>query len=91
MEKRTKNVKFAVFCNQAVGTWKPAKDFDDLLNKMTKKQREFWSNIQFIDSQGRLINITREFLEEGMTFDEAVWDWLEWADINQLEEKIHAI
>jgi hypothetical protein len=74
--KKTKLTKFAIFCNRLIGVNKPAKDFDDLLNRMTKKERENWSEVRFKDEEGRTILITREFLEQGMTLDEVIQDHL---------------
>lgn len=91
MKKRL--IKFAVFCNRMCGQEVRALDFDDLLeNRMTKKQKTFWSNVQFKDSQGRTINIAREFIDEqGMSFDEVFHDWIDNATQAELESKIHVI
>jgi hypothetical protein len=72
---RTKT--FSIFCNRITGEKKKALDFKDLLeNKMLKRQKEHWSSIKFKDEHERTISIDREFLESGMTFEDAVWDWL---------------
>lgn len=70
--------KFTIFKNQIIGVTKPAKDFTDLVeNVMNKKEKEFWSHVQYKDDENRTIQITREFLEEqNMTFTECVEDWL---------------
>lgn len=84
--------KFTIFKNQFIGFTRRADNFDDLLNNvMTKRDKEFWSNIQFKDSHNRTINITREFLEQGMTFDEVVYDWIDNATEDELTEEILSI
>lgn len=82
--------KFAVFCNRTIAEIVKAKDFDDLIeNRMLKRQKEFWSSVNFKDDEDRTICITREFLDDqGMTFDEVVLDWLEFAEPSQLESPI---
>ncbi len=77
--------KFTIFKNQIAGVTKAAENFTDLLeNVMTKKELEFWSHIQFKDSENRTIQITREYLEEqNMTFEDCVADWLANGDIEQ--------
>lgn len=89
---KAKLIKFAVFKNQMFGEEVRAKDFDDLLNnRMTKRQRKFWSNVKFTDSKGRNINISREFLEEQrMTFDEIVDDFIEHCS-EQFEDAIYVV
>jgi len=89
---RTKLITFAVFCNRMVGEKVKAIDFDDLTDsRMSKRHQKFWSNIMFMDSEGRTINVTREYLQQGMTFEEAVTDWIDYATPEQLEETIHTI
>ncbi len=83
--KNQKLQSFGVFCNRTVGERVKAIDFQDLLdNRMTNKQKRFWSEVKFTDTQERTICITQEFLEQGMTFDEIVQDWIthnpEWLD-----------
>lgn len=78
-------MKFTIFKNQIVGVTKIAKDFKDLFeNKFSKKEKEFWSHVQFKDSENRTIQITREFFEEQkMTFEQCVSDWLEHGDLKE--------
>lgn len=88
---KTQLKSFGIFCNRLFGERKKAIDFQDLLdNRMTKKQKEFWSQIKFQDNKGRTICITREFLEQGMAFDEVVFDWVE-NNPEFLEDVIHTI
>ena len=83
-------IEYAIFKDRMFGEKLKAKNFDDLLNRMNKKQKLYWSNVKFIDSEGHTINISREFLEQGMTFDEIVLDWkLHCKDF--LDETIHTI
>ena len=85
-----KNIKFTIFCNKMFGETKKALSINDLFNKMTKRHREHWSEIKFKDEQGRTIQITREFLEQGMTIGEIIEDWI----INckdRLEDEIFSI
>ena len=73
---------FGVFKNQIIGEEVRAIDFQDLLNnRMTNKQKEFWSNVMFKDCEGRTIQITREFFDEQlMSESEIVADWIEHGD-----------
>jgi len=73
---------FGVFKNQIIGEEVRAIDFKDLLNnRMTNKQKEFWSNVMFKDCEGRTIQITREFFDEQlMSESEIVADWIEHGD-----------
>lgn len=56
-----------------------AEDIHDLLgNKMSKADRKTWELIKYRDEQGRVICITREFMDDqGMTLEEVIDDWLE--------------
>ena len=71
-----KHIKFTIFCNRMFGETKSSLSIDDLFNKMTKRHKEHWSEIKFKDEQGRTIQITREFLEQGMTIEEIIEDWI---------------
>ena len=77
--------KFGVFCNQMIGQEVRAIDFQDLINnRMTNKQKAFWSNVMFKDSEGRTIQITREFFDEQlMTESQIVADWIEHGDTEE--------
>ena len=87
--KRTKNIKFTIFCNRMVGETKLAKSVEDLIEKMTKRHSNFWGVIKFKDEENRTISITREFMDdEGMTIEEIIEDHIEFGD---LEEDIHSI
>lgn len=76
-------IKFAVFCNRICGEVKKAESIKDLIeNRMTKKQKQFWSEVKYYDAQGRVIQITREFLDEqGMTIEDVISDWITWGDL----------
>lgn len=82
-----KKIKFTIFCNKMFGETKKAWSFQELLDSMSKRHKEFWSNIMFKDEDGKTINITREFLQD-MTFDEVVNDWIAFGDT---EQTIHTI
>lgn len=61
-----------------------AKDLNDLLeNRLSKKAKENWSLIQFVDSEDRSISIRREFLDEGMSIEQIIEDWILSGDINE--------
>lgn len=77
-----------VLCNRIVGEEVKAKDFDDLIeNKMSKRHKEFWSEVKFKDEDGDVISISREFIDEqGMTFDEVVSDWKQFASKEELQD-----
>lgn len=79
---------FMVLCNRIVGEEVKAKDFDDLIeNKMSKRHKEFWSEVKFKDEDGDVISISREFIDEqGMTFDEVVSDWKQFASKEELQD-----
>lgn len=87
--KKKLNV-FTVFCNRITGEKVKAKDFDDLIeNRMSKRHKEFWSEVKFKDEDGETITINREFLDEqGMTFEEVVNDWKSFASEEELQEEI---
>ena len=84
---------FGVFCNKIVGEKVKAKDFTDLIeNRLSKRLKNFWSEIKFMDNYGNTIVINREFLDEqGMSFDEIVCDWLSNASREDLQEIIDTI
>ena len=67
--------KFAVFCNLTCGEWRKAKDINDLFNRMSKRQQTYWSHIQFKNEHGNTIQISREFLEQGMSIEDCINDW----------------
>lgn len=78
-------MKFTIFKNQTVGYTKYAKNFEDLKSKMTKKERLYWSHVQYKDEHGRTIQITREYLEEQkMSLKEVVQDWLQHGDTSEI-------
>lgn len=84
--------KFTIFLNQFIGTTRKAEDFAGLINNvMTRKEKKHWSNIQFKNKENQTVNITREFLEYGMTFEEVVNDWIENASEEMLCEEILSI
>lgn len=84
---------FGVFCNRIVGEKVKAKDFTDLIeNRLSKRLKNFWSEIKFQDDDGNTIVINREFLDEqGMSFDEVVSDWLVNASEDDLQEVIQTV
>lgn len=90
---KTKLKTFGVFCNCITGYKVKAKNFEDLVkNRMTKRQKEFWSEIKYKDENENTIVIHREYLEEqGMTFDEIVQDYLEYASDEDLNEVINVL
>lgn len=72
-----------------VGELIKAKDISDLIeNILSKKVSNNWEIISFVDSENRSINVTKEFLEEGMTLNEVIQDWIDNGDI---EEPIMAL
>lgn len=81
---------FTVFCSRITGEKLKANDFNDLIeNRMSKRHKEFWSEVKFKDEDGETITINREFLDEqGMTFDEVVNDWKSFASEEELQEEI---
>ncbi len=76
--------KFAIFCNSFIGEIKSAHSIEELLeSKMTIRQKKFWSNIRYRDAQNRTIDITREYLEQGMTIEQVVKDYIEYGNIEE--------
>ncbi len=70
--------KFAVFGHgRFIGEEFRAKDFADLINNRLPKRLNEWMCIKFIDDQGRTISISSDFMDEGMSFDECVDDWVQ--------------
>lgn len=55
---------------------KKAKDLSDLFNRMTKKEKEIWNNISFIENN-HLIKIDSESIEGGWTFEDCRRDSIE--------------
>jgi len=55
---------------------------------MTKKETEFWSHVQWLNDDNNTVQITRDFIEQGMSIDEVVIDWMEHGDLCEI---IHAI
>jgi hypothetical protein len=75
---KNKLKSFFIFCNQCWGEEIRAKDLNDLLeNRLSKRHQNFWSSINFIDDEGQKIKIQKEFLEQGMSIDEAIQDWIQ--------------
>lgn len=67
-----------------VGELIKAKDISDLIeNRLSKKVSNNWEIISFVDSKNRSINVTKEFLEEGMTLNEVIQDWIDNGDIEE--------
>ena len=81
--------KFVIFCNRTIGELKREFTPQDVVANMSKRHKQFWSNFMYKDEQDRTINITKEFLEQGMTMDEVIADWIEYAEDSQLEEPIY--
>lgn len=88
---KNKNIKFVIFCNRSVGEVVPAKSPQELIENMTKRHAEFWSDIKFKDEADRTIMITREFLEQGMTIDSLIENYIANADEELLNESIHTL
>ena len=69
--------KFTIFKNKLVGETKKANDVFDLLeNTMTKNDKKFWSCVKFKDKNNKTIQITREFLDQGMSVECIIHDWV---------------
>lgn len=63
---------FAIFTSSIIGEKKKAKSFDELLKGMSKRHKELWECVKFKDEEGDTISISREFLEQGMSFEQIV-------------------
>lgn len=85
---KTKTQKFAIFTNSIIGEMRRAESIETLLAGMCKRHKQFWSNIEFRDQDGNTINVTREFLEQGMSVREVCADWIENACPAQLGDEI---
>jgi hypothetical protein len=82
---------FAIFCNATFGQKVKEKYFEDLTkNRLNKKQEQLWSEIRFKDEEDRTITISREFLDQGMTFEEVLQDYVENCE-HLFEEEIYTI
>jgi hypothetical protein len=67
-----------------VGELFKAIDINDLLeNRLPKRVLNNWEIISFVDSENRNINITKEFMDDGMTLNEVIQDWIENGDIDE--------
>ena len=88
---KAKTQKFGIFCNSIIGEMRRAESVEALMAGMCKRHKEFWSNIMFRDADGNTINITREFLQQGMTIQEVCADWVENACPAQLGEEIRCM
>lgn len=72
-----------------IGELFKAKDIDDLIdNRLPKRVLNNWEVISFVNSKNQNISITKEFLDEGMTIDEVINDWI---DNGDTEEPILAL
>lgn len=77
-----KHIKFAVFRTSIIGEIFPAATFEKLLEKLPKRLKE-WSDIKFtMDTEDgrKVISIRKDWLDEGMTFDQQVQDSIEHGD-----------
>lgn len=82
---KTKLKPFAV-CHSGliIGELIKAKDISDLIeNRLSKKILKNWEIISFVDSNNNNINVTREFIEEGMTLKEVIEDWINNGDVEE--------
>ena len=50
-----------------------------------------WEIIEFRNDDGHRVCVTKEFIDEGMTIEEVIVDWLEYASESELEERITAM
>jgi hypothetical protein len=73
------------------GETKRGSSIQDIIDRMTKRHKQFWSNIQYKDDEGRTINISRDFLEEGMTIDEVIEDYITHSTDEDFEQNIYTI
>lgn len=86
-----KNIKFAVFKGAIIGEIYTAPTFDQLINKLPKRLKE-WEAIKFIqaiEGERKVISIHQEFFDEGMTFEEQVADCLEHNDHEEVIICLH--
>ncbi len=88
---RKTKIKFVVFCNQMIGEVRPAWSIQECLDGLTKRQKQFWSNIMWRDAEGRTMNFHKEFLEQGMTNDEIIDDWIWNTSADEQEQPIHVL
>jgi hypothetical protein len=73
-------MKFGVFTVHSViiAELRKAWSIDELLKILPQKTLKFWTHIQYKDSENRMIQITREYIDEqGMTVQECIDDWIE--------------
>lgn len=83
--------RFTIFCNETAGETKPYWSLKECIDGMTKRHQDFWSNIQYKDQHDKTINVSREFIEQGMSLDEVVADYLENASPEDLKQTIYSI
>jgi len=81
---RKKHVKFGVFCNQIVGHIRKAPSVAEVIEALPKRVKEYWSSIKYKDEEGRIISITREYLEDqGMSIQEIIEDHIQFGDTTE--------
>lgn len=57
--------------------------FDLINNRLPKRVSDTWETISFIDSENRSITVTWDFIEQGLTIDEVIEDWISNGDTNE--------
>ena len=72
---KTKKTEFVVFCNKIIGESIKASSVQDAIDKMLKRQKEYWSTIEWRDEDGKRMVVTQEYLDQGMTLEEIIEDW----------------
>lgn len=86
-----KKAFFITISGYTVAEKRTADDLDDLIqNRMTKRERERWDMIEFVDTEGRRIAIDRDcFDESGWTLEEMIQDFVWHSDERDFAESIH--
>ena len=86
-----KNIKYTIFCDRLVGQSITATSLSEVIDKMGFRLKNSWSNIKYKDSDNRTINITREFLDAGMSQNEIIADYIHWGNEHDFNEEILSI
>lgn len=87
---KTKNIEFICWFGGHQRLVK-AKDLSNLFDKMSKKRKEIWNHISFINSDGNLIRIDKEWIEGGWTFQDCIEDSVIHLDENDKEDHLNEL